>query len=402
MSATFDVRPTEPHEYRQACDTMRAALLTGPANDADFTKFITSWEQSMSISAWDERSCVGHAGAVRVDTVVPGGALLQTAGVTRVGVLPTHTRNGVLSRMMHRLMADARAEGAVLASLRASEAVIYERFGFGLANNAVTVKVDPLRVRPIRQHAAGSFRLLGIDQFYDVIPDLYARIPHRAGAITRPHHMWSRYFDGFLDGTKGQFVVVHTGSDGADDGYAHYQLAWADTDDPGGGKGEVFDVFATSADTELALWHFLMGIDLVRTWHLESRPNNDLLQLAARDRRGYFVTSRWDEQWMRLLDVDAALRARTYGAGESVTVRVVDPMFDDNNATWRVGQQGVEHVRDSVDIVAGIADLSAVYMGDVTWHSLADVGRVSASPEAIARADALFVHRPSTWCGSFF
>jgi len=402
MPASFDVRPTEPHEYRLAGDTMRAALLTGPANDADFAKSITSWEQSMSISAWDAGSCVGHAGAVRVDTVVPGGAQLPTAGVTRVGVLPTHTRNGLLSRMMHRLLTDARAEGAVLASLRASEAVIYERFGFGRANDSVTVKVDPLRVRPVRHTARGSFRLLGIDQFYDVIPDLYARIPHRAGAITRPLHMWQRYFGGFLDGTKGQFVVVHTGVDGTDDGYAHYQLAWADTDDPGGGKGELYDVFAMSAGIELALWDFLMGIDLVRSWHLEARPSNDLLQLAARDPRGYHVTSRWDEQWMRLLDVDAALCSRTYGAGESVTVQVVDPMFVDNNGTWRVAQQGAERVHDSVDIVADIADLSAVYMGDVTWHSLASVGRVSGSLDALERAEALFRHQPSTWCGSFF
>jgi predicted acetyltransferase len=402
MTEAFDVRATEPHQYRTAGDTMRAALLTGPANDADFAKSLPSWEESMSITAWAGTTCIGHAGAVRVDTVVPGGARLKSVGVTRVGVLPTHTRNGLLSRMMHRLLSDARAEGASFASLRASEAVIYERFGFGLANDSVTVNVDPLRVRPIRHSTGGSFRLLGIDEFFGVVPGLYERIPHRAGAITRPHHMWQRYFEGFLDGTKGQFVVVHADVDGTDDGYAHYQLAWADTDDPGGGKGDVFDVFATSTGVELALWDFLMGIDLVRKWHLESRPTDDVLSVVARDRRGYFVTSRWDEQWVRLLDVDTTLRARTYGAPVAITIEVTDPMFDDNNGVWRVSAQGAERATERAELRVGIADLGAAFMGNVSWQSLAAVGRIAGTADAIERADLLFGHRPGTWCGSFF
>jgi predicted acetyltransferase len=304
--------------------------------------------------------------------------------------------------MMHRLLTDARDEGADIASLRASEAVIYERFGFGRANDSVTVKVDPLRVRPIRHTSHGSFRLLGIAEFFDIVPGLYERVPHRAGAITRPQHMWRRYFEGFLDGTKGQFVVVHSAPDGTDDGYAHYQLAWADSDDPGGGKGDAFDVFGTSDDVELALWDFLMGIDLVRTWHLEARPTDDLLSFASRDRRGYHVTSRWDEQWVRLLDVDAALRSRSYGAAAAITMEVSDPMFDDNNGVWRVSTDGAQRVHEGAELRMGITELGAVYMGDVTWRSLAAVGRIAGTGEAIERADLLFGHRPGTWCGSFF
>ncbi len=50
-----------------------------------------SWEGSDSITAWEDGRCIGHAGAFRFLTMVPGGAVVPTAGVTRVGVRQTST-----------------------------------------------------------------------------------------------------------------------------------------------------------------------------------------------------------------------------------------------------------------------------------------------------------------------
>ena len=96
--------------------------------------------------------CVGNVAAFRFDSTVPGGAEVPTAGVTRVGVLPTHTRQGVLTRLMHRLLVESRERGNVLATLHASETSIYRRFGFGLATDAIAAQITTRSAKPWRRH----------------------------------------------------------------------------------------------------------------------------------------------------------------------------------------------------------------------------------------------------------
>jgi predicted acetyltransferase len=216
--------------------------------------------------------------------------------------------------------------------------------------------------------------------------------------------MWARQFDDLAQGTKAEFVVVHTSPDGVDDGYVHYTAKWTDGRFPDDmGQVKVEEIFADSPAVELALWSFLCNISLVREIKSDSRPDDDPLHWAIADVRGRTVQSRWDEQWVRLLDVEACLSARAWGSDESVTIAVTDPWFPDNDDTFRVSRAGVERVSGDADLATGIAELSAAFMGTVRWADLAAVGRVqAASADAAARADRLFTHRPGTWCGTFF
>ena len=141
----IDIREVEEHEQRGAADTIRAALLTGAVTDDDFERVQPSFADCDSLAAWDDDRCVGHVGAFRFDSTVPGGARVATAGVTRVGVLPTHTRRGLLTQMMHRLLVESRERGNMLATLHASETTIYRRFGFGLGSDAVAAASPPAR-----------------------------------------------------------------------------------------------------------------------------------------------------------------------------------------------------------------------------------------------------------------
>ena len=61
----------------------------------------------------------------------PGG--LKTGGLTVVGVLPTHRRNGILTKMMRKHLENVCADGQAISALWASEAPIYGRYGYGLA-----------------------------------------------------------------------------------------------------------------------------------------------------------------------------------------------------------------------------------------------------------------------------
>ncbi len=404
-----DIRPVQVDERRRAVDAFRVALLSGAVNDDAFADGQASWDESDALAAWDGDACVGVVAAFRFDSTVPGGATVQTAGVTRVGVLPTHTRRGLLRQMMHRLLVDSRERGNVLATLHASETTIYRRFGFGLASDAVSALVTTQRATPWRSaRQPGSIRLLPYTEVLAVTPALYERVARwRAGTISRPAWMWPRILKEASKPVddphgKGSFVAVHTDGDGVDDGYVFYEVDWDDAfaGNPVG-VGKVHDLWGASPAVELELWRFLLDIDLIRTWKAEPRPVDEQVRRVMHDSRAYEAVQRFDDQWVRILDVDAALTARTYGStSANVTIGVDDPMFPANTGPWTVSASGSTRSDLPPDVSIDIGTLSAAYLGGVSWHDLASIGAVRAPADVVTRLDSLFAVHPAPFCGT--
>jgi predicted acetyltransferase len=405
----YDIRPVAVDERRAASDTLRVALLSGAINDENFAALQESWDESDALAAWEGGRCVGHVARFRFDSTVPGGARVQTAGVTRVGVLPTHTRRGLLTQLMHQLLRDAHDNGNVLAALHASETSIYRRFGFAIATDAVAAVITTGRTRPWRSAPLpGSMRLLPHTQVLDVVPDLYERVARwRVGSISRPAWMWPRILKNASQPAaemygKGSFVAVHSDAGGADDGFVFYEVDWDETfaTNPTG-AGKVHDLWGASPEVELELWRYLLDIDLITTWRAEPRPVDEPVRRAMHDARAYEAVQRFDDQWIRILDVDAALTARTYNAtGESVRVGVHDPMFPTNTGTWTISAAGAERSDTPSDVEVDIGTLSAASLGGVSWHDLAAIGAVTTSDGLLIRLDTLFAVLPAPFCGT--
>lgn len=410
---SIEIRLTQPEEWRTAAATFRAALISPPQSDDDWATpdLPASWADSISVSAWEGARCVGHAAGFRLRTVVPGGAVVPMSGVTRVGVQQTHTRQGILTEMMERLLREARAEGAVLAGLRASEATIYGRFGFAVAGDACDAEIDCRRgIRLTAPVAPGSIRYLDRDEMLATVTAVHERVGlDRPGALVRPEWMHRRFLTDALGTEKAVFVIVHADEHGVDDGWAMYSTEWNESfgDPSGGDRCEVSDVWGATPQVELALWQFILHLDLIHIVRAEERPVDDAIRYALHNPRLYHAKLRWDEQWLRLLDVPAALAARTFhaAAGE-VTIAVSDPLFPDNDGTWRVSAAGAARVgvaAHDADLVTDIGGLSAAYMGGTAWYELAIAGRVTEQTTgALATADGLFASRPLPRCGSHF
>jgi len=405
----LDIRPVAVEERRAATDTLRVALLSGPVDDEHFAEGAASWDDSDAFAAWEGEVCIGNVAAFRFDSTVPGGDRVRTAGVTRVGVLPTHTRRGVLTQLMHRLLLTNREDGNVLATLHASETSIYRRFGFGLGTDSVGALVTTRAATPWRMPAApGSMRLLAHGDVMDLVPGLYERVARwRVGSLSRPLWWWKRVLKEACEPVatpfgKGTFVAVHTDASGTDDGYVLYEVDWHEdfaTNPVGGGK--VKDLWGASPDVELELWRFLLDIDLVVSWQAEIRPVDEPVRRAMHDARAYETRQRLDDQWVRLLDVDAALDARTYGPSDgSVSVEIHDPMFADNCGVWTISAAGVTRGDGAADVRVDIGTMSAAYLGAVTWRDLATIGALEADDELLERLDTLFAVRPSPFCGT--
>jgi predicted acetyltransferase len=406
----IEIRVTAPEEYRAATATVATALMHAPPNDETWDKpdRIASWEQSDSLSAWAGDRCVGHAAGFRFGTLVPGGAWLPTSGVTRVGVLASHRRRGVMRGLLVRLLTEAAERGQVLASLRASETRIYQRFGFGLAGYTAEATMSSRDALPITGVAGGAMRILRGDEILATVEPIYERAARRPGVLARPEWMWQRYLEKAIElGGDAEFVAVHSSPDGVDDGFVHYSVKWAEArGTPPRGTGEVYDLWGVTPGVELALWEFICNIDLVDEWFAEERPVDDVVQFAVADTRAYRTKWVWDEQWLRVLDVDAALTGRQFADVEgSVTIDVTDSLLPANMGVWSVAASGAKRLGDDVgaDIAVDIRELSAAYLGGTRWSSLAAAGRVDVrNPVALVVADALFAVPEAPYCCSGF
>ena len=196
-----------------------------------------------------------------------------------------------MRELMVRLLAEAADRGQVLASLRASETRIYQRFGFGLAGRSAEATITSRDALPITGAATGgSMRLLASRRDpRRRSTDIYDRVARRPGVLARPAWMWQRYLEKAIElGGDAEFVAVHTSADGVDDGFVHYSVKWVEQrSTPPRGTGEVFDLWGATPAVELALWDYLCNVDLVDEWFAEERPVDDVIQFAVADTRAY-------------------------------------------------------------------------------------------------------------------
>jgi predicted acetyltransferase len=402
-------RPTEA-EYLAGFRVLTTALQVQPVAPADLERRREAWFVERAIVALDGSDVVGNAGAFPFRTLVPGRARVPTAGLTRVGVLPSHRRQGVLTKMMRQHLLDARERGEPLASLRASESAIYGRFGYGLAGLAAESRIDHRRARFARPVIdAGRTRILERDELRGTLPRAYARCLRRPGQLERAPWMWERLFADHLDDERrpARWVAVHEDDRGRPDGYVDWRTSDPTGDEwmfGGGHQIEVVELFAATDVAEAVLWRFVLDLDLVARSTHSCRPLDTALRWLLADTRALVTTSVWDEQWLRLVDVEAALSARTYAGDRSVVLDVtVDPILPDNGGRFEVTAGGVRRVRRGPDLRLDVSTLAAAYLGGTSFSELASAGRVDEVRRgALARADGLFASRPLPWSGTFF
>ena len=356
----------------------------------------------------DGREIVAGAGAFPFELTVPGGPL-RCAGVTVVGVLPSHRRRGLLTRMARAQLADVRARGEPIAALWASEETIYGRHGYGMAS---LCQVD---MRLPRAHAAlrdgrppaGAVRLVSSDEALAEFPRLYERVRRRTvGFTSRSRDWWElRNLADRPEQRRGggplNRVLLEEG--GRPAGYALYRVASQFEGAINKGSVRVIEAIAVSPAATRELWSFLMSIDWLSELRTDLLPlDHPLLHLAARP--NHMVWKVADGIWLRLVDVGAALAARSYAADGRVTLEVVaDPIFEENVGTWTIEDGVARRTRRRPDVRLDVQTLGSAYLGGFTFAQLARAERVEeASRGGLARADALFRTDVAPWCPENF
>ena len=355
-------------------------------------------------AARENGTMVGAAGAFEHELTVPGGTV-RAAGVTIVGVLPTHRRRGLMAELMRTQIDDVRRRGEPLAYLWASEAGIYGRFGYGLASLAGEINLPRERTRfllPVEP--VGRTRIVDADEALATFPAVY-EAARRPGMFARGETWWRyRKLEDPVEQRRGGGPLnrVLLEIDGEPAAYALYRSHAKFEEGANVGRLEVLEAFGATPAATRSIWAYLLGIDWLGSFNAYHLPlDHPLLLLLAEPRRLRFRV--YDSLFVRLVDVEAALSARGYPGHGEITIEVEDAFCPWNAGHWRITRSGAERTDSPGELALDVRELGSVYLGGFTFAQLAEAGRVTElEPGALARADALFRADVAPWCPEIF
>lgn len=371
---------------------------------------IERWSRLVEIprmlAAREDGTVVGGAGAYTFELTVPGGTV-PAAGVTVVGVLPTHRRRGILRAMMRAQLDDVRERGEPVAYLWASEETIYGRFGYGMASLCGEIEIARAAnafARPFEPK--GAARMVDEDEALEPFARIYDQVRlENPGMFSRTEGWWrARRLADPESRRQGGGVLnrVLLTIDEEPAAYALYRMHQSLEGGSSTGFVNVLEAVGTSFEATREIWRLLLDIDWIGRLKAFGLPiDHPLFFLLARPRAMRFRAA--DALWVRLVDVKRALDARAIGAGQPIVIEVADEFCPWNAGRFRVGGGAVEQSRQAADIALDVNALGSVYLGGFSFAQLQRAGRVAELRDgAVKRADALFPSDRAPWCPEIF
>jgi predicted acetyltransferase len=407
----YEIRPVPEERF---ADFVNAAETSfGEESSEEGTRrFRALTDLDRTVAAFDGHEIVGTNSSFAFTMTVPAGEL-ATAGVTIVGVLPTHRRRGILRDMMRYQLEDVRRRGEPLAILWASEGSIYQRFGYGTAARMAFINI--LKERAVfldATPAVGQVKLVSPETSLSALPPIYDRVRARTPGMYRRGETWWKEHTLYdhkdrRDGMSPLYRAVWT-HEGEAQAYATYRVKNDWDDDAGSPAGfvRVRELHATSPLALKEMWRFIFGIDLVVQIKAFAQPMDDpLFFMLAEPRR--LQTQVEDGLWLRVVDVRAALEGRSYAADGQISFLLRDDFCPWNEGRYTLdvksGEGRLTEAAGEVDLELSARELGAIYLGGTPLTALAGAGRVvEHSPGAARRVDLTFYSEVTPRCTEEF
>ncbi|MCX4235211.1 GNAT family N-acetyltransferase [Streptomyces sp. NPDC020707] len=412
----IDVRAIRDDGFPEWIRAMNTGFLRPPSvSEAEIEDRRTYLVPERTVGAFDGERCVGTFRSFEQEITAVGGAAVRADAITNVTVTSTHRRRGILTRMMNRELAAAEERGDVVATLIAAEYPIYGRYGFGAATTTAEWTIDVPRAgldpRLAGPDGGGRVDLVDGDDVRKAGPELYERFRRaQPGAVDRNERWW-RIATGALVldrvPSTDPFHAVYRGAGGEVEGLLSYTVDdhWGDAKQPLQ-TAKVTDLIAVTPAAERALWRYVCSIDWVTRVRTGRRAPDDLLPHLLPDPRAAAITSQADWLWVRILDVVAALEARTYGAAGALVLEVTDGQgMAGGRYRLDASPEGADCVRttETAELTLGVGELAELWLGGESAVRLVALGRVREERAGAALvADALLRTSRRPWCPDIF
>lgn len=404
----LDYRVVDLRDDVQARPFQRAVgrgFLGGEQNDEALAFSRESLSERRTTGVFEQQAPAGALPVATIDSwvtplTVPGGEIPMWA-ISGVTVAGTHRRRGIARALLEGELRAARSAGIAIAGLTVSEATIYGRYGFGSALPATRFTVDTRRAGWGGFAPTGRLEYREREQLADDLAQVHERVRRtRSGRVAGWPGRWQQFAGVAPAETDRDKVrgVRHLDDDGEVRGVLVYTV-----DDREGSfrfSLRVRMLVAETRDARAALWRFAVQHDLVDEITADLQAPDDPLPWLVADQRG--VTQEvHDHGWLRILDVPAALAARTYAADVELTLRVVDPLgFAEG--TWQLRAAAgnsasivAAEASDPASVTIGVAALSSLYAGGVRASALAAAGLIEADDAALRALDVAFSVSPA-------
>jgi predicted acetyltransferase len=387
-----------------------------PESEAEIAFAAANVEADRSWVVDDDGRIVGNCCIDSMDVTVPGSPgqecpLVRMAGVSAVGVHPTHRRRGLLRRMMAEMLADGRDRREPVAGLIASESIIYGRFGFGRATDWATFEIDTRASAFVRPAPALDLQLVDKAEAVRRLPPLFELTRRRrAGEPSRTQAWWDKHMADkphHRGGGRGAFTAV------CDGGYVRYRAHEGNPLQADPGRVVVEELRGVTPEVEAGLWRYVLDLDLVGRVRVLRRPVDDPVRWRLADPRQLRVTSMDDRLHLRILDVTAALERRRYRASGRLVLDLVAPQVEEKDDpavgvwTLEAGPDGAQcrpaRPGEEADLRMEVTDLGTLYLGGFTASAMSAGGRIEEfTAGSLEAADFLFATPLAPFSGTDF
>lgn len=393
-AASINVRPlADEGSRRQAFALFRQAMLgigdLGRVDPDAESRFLAGGTPLGGYEGEVLRGVVNGYGSC---VFLPGGGRVPHLSVTHVGISPTATRRGIARRLLVEQLRRAHAEGYVVAGLRASDARIYGRYGYGIASWSVRHELDLTQTRLASPVPQDGVRIVDPHKSFPLFRRIADADPNPRGTtLSRWDGWWAMQEYRTGHGTTPHHAAVF-GEEGTERGFMRFHVAPTDNWFTSPHRTVIVDDLVThDAEAWRALMAYLFAQDILHRAVFPSRPVDDPLQLLLSNPRAVEIAGQRDESWIRILDVQRLLAARDYSGSGQVVVSVEDELFEQNRGNWYIGPEGVGRSRERAQARIAVAELVSLVFGAQSASSLADSGLIDVESTSTARQlDMLF------------
>ena len=369
-------------------------------------KGVIDWDRARGVEVSDAAitepgTLVGCHSSQGYEMRVPGGGTVSTSGLTWVGVHSAHRRRGILTDMIDDHFTRALARGEVVSTLFAAETAIYQRFGYGLAcpNYRMSAgRALALREVPDSDDLRIDLENADAEKHGPIIRELLARSTRPGTHATVSDVLIQDLFldpELWRDGAERlRFACVRDAN--GPRAFATFVRKGSWEGGEPSGEMTIWTWLALDAAAERRLFSVITDLDLLSKVKARNIALDAPLVMLLEDVRGAHLMLQ-DNLWVRILDLPKALAARSFAADADVTIEVFDKQLEANNGLWRLRIAGgtahaTKEISASVmpDVSISMQDLSAAYLGGVTFNALASAELIGGEADAIAALSAAF------------
>ena len=342
-------------------------------------------------------------------TMRANGKAMALAGVSTVGTQPEYRRRGLVRRIHTQAVADMRDAGQPVAALWASQAAIYQRYGYAMSTLRRSYAIDTVDIA-FHDGNPGTGRVERMDLAtgFDVVKQTYiAFVAERMGYLHRSKELWLRDVLASVEADGPTWAAVCYDQEGGAQGYVIYTLRADKVDHPARGQELVVrDLVWLNQDAYRSLWSFIASHDLVGRVVWRAAPIDDPALEFFLEPRLLNATDR-EGAWFRIVDAPAALAGRGYDTTSELAIGIEpDPLTPWNDGTWRLetglGGAHMAKTAGSADIRLDVRTLTSLFTGFRSALHLANWGLLHGDRQAVARADAIFRTRHAPHCPDHF